>query len=92
MSQLADNVPGLHPGREWYLISESRPLRYVLYEECVSLDGTEGRKSTAALTHSGAFANWAVSAFFNGKYWLVHLPDSEDPPFAIAETLYDAAK
>jgi hypothetical protein len=83
MSQLADNVPGLHPGREWYLISESRPLRYVLYE---------GRKSTVSLTHSGAFPNWAVSAFFNGKYWLVHLPDSEDPPFQLAETLYDAAK
>jgi len=93
MSQRDEPVPGLRPGREWWLVSHARPRKYGLLEYHKAPDGTEeGSKWLATLTHSGFLDGWFVSAFLNGGVqWQVRLRESDDPPFELAEVLYDAA-
>ena len=84
-------VPGLRPGREWVLTARARPRKYGLFEYHKAPDGIEEGKYLATLTHSGFLDGWFVSAFLNGGVqWQVRLKESEDPPFEIAEALYDA--
>ena len=98
MSQHDAPVPGLRPGREWILIARTRPRKYGLFQHhkapdgIEENDGTEENKWLATLTHSGFLDGWFVSAFLNGGVqWQVRLFESEDPPFELAEALYDAA-
>jgi hypothetical protein len=91
MSQPDGPVPGLRPGREWWIASRARPRKYGLYEYHKAPDGTEEGKWLATLTHSGFLDGWFVSAFLNGGVqWQVRLRESDDPPFELAEVLYDA--
>jgi hypothetical protein len=96
MSQHDAPVPGLRPGREWALISRARPRKYGLFQhhkapDGTEEDGTEENKWLATLTHSGFLDGWFVSAFLNGGVqWQVRLSESDDPPFELAEVLYDA--
>jgi len=91
MSQPDGPVPGLRPGREWVLTARTRPRKYVLFEYHKAPDGTEENKWLATLTHSGFLDGWFVSAFLNGGVqWQVRLRESDDPPFELAEVLYDA--
>jgi hypothetical protein len=84
-------IPGLQPGYEWHLRS-IRPLRYALHEPCVTSEGIHTFQWRLSLTHSVIAPDWFVSANFNGEQWQVTLPESKDPPFQLAEVLYDAAK
>jgi len=90
MSRRDGPVPGLRPGREWCLRS-LRPLRYALHEPCVTLDGIHTFDWRLSLTHSVIAPDWFASANINGKQWQVRLPESDEPPFQLAEALYDAA-
>ncbi len=91
MSQPDWPVPGLRPGREWWIIKRARPRKYGLFEYHKGPDGPEEGKLLASLTHSGVLDAWFVSAFLNGGVqWQVRLKESEDPPFELAEVLYDA--
>jgi hypothetical protein len=84
-------IPGLRPGREWWITSRARPRKYGLYEYHKAPDGIEEWKWLAMLTHSGFLDGWFVSTFLNGGVrWQVRLKESEDPPFELAEVLYDA--
>lgn len=91
MSQRDRPVPGFRPGREWHLVNNFRPQKYALYEPCVTSDGTPSFQWKATLTHAGFLDGWFVSAFFDGVMWQVRLPESDEPPFQLAEVLYDAA-
>jgi hypothetical protein len=91
MSQHDEPVPGLRPGREWALISRTRPRKYGLFEYHESSERLKEGKWLATLTHSGFLDGWFVSAFLKGGVqWQVRLKESEDPPFELAEALYDA--
>lgn len=83
-------IPGLRPGYEWHLRS-LRPLRYALFGPC-KLEGVDTYMWGLSLTHSVIAPDWFVSAYISGERWEVRLPDNDDPPFALAEALYDAAK
>ncbi len=44
-----------------------------------------------SLAQSHTNKSWIAAGVINYNEWIVDLPESDDPPFKLAEALYDAA-
>lgn len=76
----------LNPGRQWH-ITERFPAYYALYENCTTPEGYHTVRVMFSLFYFEHIPAWVV---WTGRLRL-DFPDSYDPPFQLAEALYDAA-
>ena len=87
MSQPDGPVPGLRPGRKWRPDKEAFGTSYTLSELT-----RWGEAWVMSLAQSHTNKSWIAAGVINYNEWIVDLPESDDPPFQLAEALYDAAK
>jgi hypothetical protein len=82
-----DLPKALNPGRQWH-IAERFPAQYSLYENCTTPEGYHTVRPMFRLFYVEPRSVWCL---WDGRLGM-DFPDSYDPPFGIAEALYDAAK
>lgn len=98
MTQPSDKLPALRPNRYWradLLFTYSHNRTFSLFEVTPTswsgmVSGAMNTRRVLYLSTTRQSPTWKVERV-NGS-WKIDLPKSDDPPFAIAEALYDAAK
>lgn len=90
MSQPDVPVPGLRPNRFWYRMPSLLISRYEYYDTTPTREEFN-RMSKLFDMYCYEPGRWNVVAQFGLQQWRVQI-DSTDPPFQLAEALYDAAK
>lgn len=76
----------LHPGRQWH-ITERFPARYALYEDYRMPEGYWTVRNLFSLHYRETYKTWKMTT----DKTMMQI-QSIDPPFQLAEALYDAAK
>jgi hypothetical protein len=77
----------LGPEREWKLVDAPPSQRFGLYQRHTMPEGYVTYKNLIHLKHYAVTKTWAIFA----EGWRMAI-ESEEPPFVLAEALYDARK
>ncbi len=77
----------LGPEREWKLVDAPPLPRFALYQRHTMPEGYVTYKGLMHLKYYGVTKTWVIFA----EGWRITI-ESEEPPFVLAEALYDARK
>lgn len=83
------------PRRSWHPIEDKLLEVYAMYEPYTMPEGYSTIKRRLSLTRVKGEPGWTITSipdWHRNTVWQIKLPPSTDPPFQLAEALYDAAK
>jgi len=98
MTQCVDMPKPLGEGRSWHPVEDKLVEAYSLYEPYIMPEGYSTTKRRATLSRIKGEPGWVLTGVRMNPInvsqwrWQLQLPPSEDPPFELAEAMYDAAK
>jgi hypothetical protein len=95
MTQCVDMPKPLGEGRSWHPIEDKLVEAYSLYVPYTMPEGYSTIKQRATLSRIWGEPGWTLTTTPRWPFVMtsqMKLPPSEDPPFQLAEALYDAAK
>jgi hypothetical protein len=95
MTQCVEMPKPLGEGRSWHPIEDKLVEAYSLYVSYIMPEAYSTIKRQATLSRIRGEPGWTLTTtprWPMDKTCQMKLPPSEDPPFQLAEALYDAAK
>ena len=95
MTQCVDMPKALGEGRSWHPVEDKLVEAYSLYVPYTMPEGYDTLKRQATLSRIKGEPGWTLTTTPRWPFDMtsqMKLPPSEDPPFELAEALYDAAK
>ena len=95
MTQCVEMPKPLGEGRSWHSVEDKLVEAYSLYELYAMPEGYGTAKQQAVLSRIKGEPGWTLTTTPRWPMDMtpqMKLPPSEDPPFQLAEAMYDAAK
>ena len=90
MTQCVEVPKALGEGRSWHPVEDKLVEAYSLYVPYIMPEGYDTLKRRVTLSRIWGEPGWTLTPL--DMTCQMKLPPSEDPPFQLAEALYDAAK